>query len=272
MSASDKRPLTIAPAAEGLASTVPSVTPQRAAKREATLGDGVDLRFLDLLSDLGGARVTRSALATLTVNDPPSASDKSPSAQSKASADATANVATPSPTLPDTSPAASASRDAEAGSAASTQRELSALSDDLTRPDLRVLDQWAIAAMGHPGGVPMQQLFALNAQGKPEFSRAGLSDRFAHLMEKAYSENRSVRVELDNRSSLILRFSGGQVSAEFLTHDQAMAHTLRQTLDELRQRLAERQLPVSGLTYRQGDPQRSPERDHDDDETPSAQS
>lgn len=269
MSASDKRPLAIAPAAEAPASTAPSAMPLRAAKREATLGDGVDLRFLDLLSDLGGTRLTRSALATLTVNDPPSASGKSPNAQSKTSADATANVATPSATPPANTPLAS--RDAEAGSAASTQRELSALSDDLTRTDLRVLDQWAIAAMGLPGGVPMQQLFALNAQGKPEFSRAGLSERFAHLMEKAYSENRSVRVELDSRSSLILRFSGGQVSAEFLTQDQAMAHTLRQTLDALRQRLAERQLPVSGLTYRQGDPQRSPERDPDD-APPSAES
>ncbi|MBK8191240.1 MAG: flagellar hook-length control protein FliK [Vampirovibrionales bacterium] len=265
--ASDKRADAISASAESAAAaaattttTTASPTRTAAARQASAPGDGVDLRFLDLLVDLSATRVNRGALSLLN-GAPSSDADAAGAAADKerkqaaaaAAEDAAKQAAKLTAAAATVAPAASALRDTDASPVEGSRRALSALNGDLTRQDVRVMDQLTITAMAYPGGVPLQQAFALTPGGKPDFARAGLSERFANLMEKAYSENRSVRVELDSRSSLILRFHEGKVSAEFLTQDQAMAHYLRQTMDDLRQRLADRQLPVSTLTFRQPD-------------------
>ncbi len=128
--------------------------------------------------------------------------------------------------------------------------ELEMLQGELKSGDIQFLEQVLLAGLPYQGGVPFQQVMPIDGQGRPDFGKLGSSEDLSALLEKSYKSGRPLRVELDGRSSVVLKFQGGKVSAEFLTQDPAMAMYLKQYMDELRQRLSEKDLPVAQLTYR----------------------
>ena len=79
----------------------------------------------------------------------------------------------------------------------------------------------------------------------------GLSKGLSEALKTAYKSNQSVRIDIDNQASVVLKFSQGKVSAEFLSSEHTMTLYLKQHLDELRQRLAAKNLPVGDVLYKQ---------------------
>lgn len=132
---------------------------------------------------------------------------------------------------------------------------------DLSEADLQFLNLLATQPNGLPwmgGGptpsLPIQQ--ALQAQAPGSFSDRfaepfGLSEKITRLLQEANRSGRSIRVQMDEQSTLILRIREGRVSADFLS-----AHPLpglQPQLDELRARMLAKNLPVDTLHHRPDD-------------------
>jgi hypothetical protein len=152
-------------------------------------------------------------------------------------------------------------------------RELEMLQGELTIQDVRFLEQFLVSGLPggifYQGGMPLQQMLPLNHQGGLDLERLPASKGLGELLEKAYKQGRSLRIDLDPRSSVILKFHQGRVSAEFLTQDQGMALYLKQYMDDLRQRLESKSLPVGTLTYRDEDKNQEQPRQHRTDDEPA---
>lgn len=132
------------------------------------------------------------------------------------------------------------------------KKELEMLQGRLSADDVQFLQQIVIAGLPYQGGVPVGQILTVGGQGRPTFEGLGISTGLSDLLEKAWKSGRSLRVDMDAQSSVILRFHQGKVSAEFLTQDQGMALLLKQAMDDLRQRLETKNLPVGTLSARSG--------------------
>ncbi len=133
------------------------------------------------------------------------------------------------------------------------KNELEMLQGELKAGDLQFLEKVLIAGLPYQGGIPFQQVMTLNSEGLPAFGKLDASETLSSLLEKAYKSGRSLRVDLDGKSAVVLKFHAGKVSAEFLTKDPAMALYLKEYMDTLRNRLEEKELPVAQLTYRNDD-------------------
>lgn len=137
-------------------------------------------------------------------------------------------------------------------------RDMMLLKDELSDIDRQYLKQAVIP--GLPilmGTVPFQSVFPSSPEGEISYKGFEVSPKLAELIEKGYKTGRPIRVELDTHSALVLKIRNGQVSAEFVSADKAAAFVMQQELDDLRNRLAARNLPVGTLEYKYQNPDQS---------------
>ncbi|WP_303673031.1 flagellar hook-length control protein FliK [Vampirovibrio chlorellavorus] len=140
--------------------------------------------------------------------------------------------------------------------------------DDLTLLDIQYLKQEVIP--GLPilvGQVPFNTVFPTGGDGEISYKGFDVSPKLSELIEKGFKTGRPIRVELDATSALVLKIRNGQVSAEFVSADRAAAFAVQQQLDELRNRMTARNLPVGTLEYKYQNPRQNHKQG--DEETPS---
>ncbi|WP_373532425.1 flagellar hook-length control protein FliK [Vampirovibrio sp.] len=127
--------------------------------------------------------------------------------------------------------------------------------EDLSLLDIQYLKQEVIPALPIlVGNVPFNTVFPKAADGEMSYKGFDISPKLAELIEKGYKTGRPIRVDLDANSALVLKIRNGQVSAEYVSADKAAAFVIQQELDELRNRMAARQLPVGSLEYKYQNP------------------
>lgn len=132
--------------------------------------------------------------------------------------------------------------------------DMALIREQLSLLDIQYLKQEVIP--GLPilmGSVPFNSIFPQGADGEISYKGFDISPKLAELIEKGYKTGRPIRVELDPNSALVLKIRNGQVSAEFVSADKAAAFVMQQELDELRNRMAARNLPVGTLEYKYQD-------------------
>ncbi len=86
----------------------------------------------------------------------------------------------------------------------------------------------------------------------PTYKTQQTSQVLSDLINKAYNDQKPVRIDFDNNVSVILKIdSKGKVSAEFIPGDKAVEAYLRNNIGFLKQRFDEQNLPYNDLMYRQ---------------------
>jgi hypothetical protein len=140
--------------------------------------------------------------------------------------------------------------------------------DDLTLLDIQYLKQEVIPALPIlVGQVPFNTVFPTGGDGEISYKGFDVSPKLSELIEKGFKTGRPIRVELDATSALVLKIRNGQVSAEFVSADRAAAFAVQQQLDELRNRMTARNLPVGTLEYKYQNPRQNQKQG--DEENPS---
>ncbi len=95
----------------------------------------------------------------------------------------------------------------------------------------------------------------------PTYKTQQTSKVLADLISKAYNEQKPVRIDFDNKVSVILKVdTKGKVSAEFIPGDKAVEMYLRNNISSLKQRFDDQNLPYNDIMYRQGGNGRNRER------------
>lgn len=146
------------------------------------------------------------------------------------------------------------------------QEELAILIQDMTKEDVAFMKEAVIPGLPIiSGSVPMNSLFPSDPQGGLTFKGYDISAKLAKLIEDGHKTGRAFRVEVDENSSVVLKIRNGKVSADFISNDRAAAFFIKQELDELKQRLQAKSLPVEHLGYRESSDSDG-ERRHFDDE------
>ena len=208
--------------------------------------DNYDLSFLDMLtsvvSETFAESVDDAQLADVQVKDK----------KAKASESAKEKPSTPKLTL------VGQVTSTEEEPATQVEHDMVMFKADMSDIDVQYMKQVVIP--GLPilvGSVPFESVFP--AGGDQEISYRGfeISPKLAELIEKGYRTGRPIRVELDANSSVVLKIRNGQVSAEFVSNNQAAAFAMQHELDDLRNRMAARNLPVGVLEYKYRDSQQS---------------
>jgi len=86
----------------------------------------------------------------------------------------------------------------------------------------------------------------------PSYKTQPMSNVLQNLIEKAYTDNKPVRIDFDNNISIIMKIDKkGKVTAEFIPGDKAVEEYLRNNLRVLKNRFDEQNLPYNDLFYRQ---------------------
>lgn len=200
--------------------------------------DGFDLSFIDLLE--WGAESAATETVKPEEKPPVKSADRAKASEKAEKTEAKSKSAE----------SAAASTDA-ADIREMVRKELVLLNTDLGANDARYLKEAVIPGLPMLiGSVPLDQVFPKNSAGEISYRGFDVSKPLADLIEKGMKTGRPIRVELDRHSSVVLKIKNGQVSAEFLSNDQAAALYIKQELDELRSRLAAKNLPVGTLEYR----------------------
>ncbi|MDX2085513.1 MAG: flagellar hook-length control protein FliK [Candidatus Melainabacteria bacterium] len=162
--------------------------------------------------------------------------------------------------------------DSSAGAVAAPTADDATVSSDtpplsLTTEDLNPLDEKLLRWLLNPSGealgqVPppvqmmLQQVVSSVADSAEEgaqaarLARLAFSEKFSATLKEAYRTGQPIRVDLDGRSAVVLRLHRGKVSAEFVGGSAAQ-YSLQSQLDELKQRLSAKNLPVGDLTQRE---------------------
>ena len=95
----------------------------------------------------------------------------------------------------------------------------------------------------------------------PTYKTQQTSKVLTDLINKAYNEQKPVRIDFDNKVSVILKVdTKGKVSAEFIPGDKAVEMYLRNNISSLKQRFDDQNLPYNDIMYRQGGNGRNRER------------
>lgn len=85
----------------------------------------------------------------------------------------------------------------------------------------------------------------------PTYKSQETSKVLTDLINKAYNDQKPVRIDFDNKVSVILRVdSKGKVSAEFIPGDKAVEAYLKSNIGYLKQRFDDQNLPYNDLLYR----------------------
>ena len=86
----------------------------------------------------------------------------------------------------------------------------------------------------------------------PTYKTQQTSKVLTDLIAKAYKDGQPVRLDFDNKCSVILKIdSKGKISADFIPADKAVEAYLRNNIASLRQKFDEQNLPYNDLMYRQ---------------------
>ncbi len=212
---------------------------RRAARppQEFSLED-FDLSFLELLNTLPGAPAPAEKAED----------SKAPAAAQKPKAEAQGDPAkikghlrlVDSPTTPPPEETPEAVEEA-----------LTLLRHDLSDLDVQYLKQVVIPGLPIVmGSVPFQSVFPTAEDGQISYRGFEVSSKLDELIREGYKTGRPIRVELDKATAVVLKIRNGQVSAEFMSTDKTVALYMKQELDDLRHRMAMRNLPVGTLEYR----------------------
>ena len=227
---------------------------------QAPVLDASDRDFLKLLNNLGVGK----ASANTPVSPPPVPLDDPLAVLTK-----TAETAEVETTDTTEAPEAKSSKETQTIRAAKVrlENEIDLLKADISLTDMVTLQQVANAAIQAPQGIPIQTLFQQDNNGVVRFNGAAISERLAALVKKAHQTGQPIRVEVDPKTSIVLRIKNGRVSAEFLTSDAAAAMHIKQHMDSLRNRIQSENLPVDTLTYRYEDRQQQSEPQNNESDT-----
>jgi hypothetical protein len=225
--------------------------------------DNIDLSFLDMLTSV----VSDALPASMPADDPvPEPVKEKP----KATASDTAAKDNPAPAKLSLVGRVS-EEDRADDAAARVDKDMVMFKDEMTALDVQYMKQAVIP--GLPilvGTVPFESVFPSAADGEISYRGFDISPKLAELIEKGYRTGQPIRVELDPNSSVVLKIRNGQVSADFVSNDKAAALSMQHELDDLRNRMMSRNLPVGSLEYKYRDPNssgRDPEQsDHSGDE------
>jgi len=151
--------------------------------------------------------------------------------------------------------------------------ELKLLFDALTPADKRFIQQVIIPNIPLPATtVPFQTFFTPPDSGVEGYVRLDAQSPLAEMIQAGYRTGRPFRVELDDKSSIVLKITNGRVSAEFVSSDRGMALLMQQELTQLRQKLLQKNLPVNTLEARYQQGQQQPQHSfphHEPDDTDS---
>ena len=91
----------------------------------------------------------------------------------------------------------------------------------------------------------------------PTYKTQQTSNILTDLINKAYNEQKPVRIDFDNNVSVILKIDNkGKVTAEFIPGDKAVEAYLRNNIGFLKQRFDDQNLPYNDLLYRQSNQNR----------------
>lgn len=125
---------------------------------------------------------------------------------------------------------------------------------NLTEEDIK-----AIQSLNNPQALPLhlQQLNEFNAAlaqkatGDISYKSLNVSSRLNQLFTEAYKKNKPVRIELDNKLSVIFKIDrDGKLSAQFLSADKAMESLIKDNLAQLRAKMDKEGLPYKDISYR----------------------
>lgn len=208
--------------------------------------DNFDLSFLDMLTS-----VVSDTLAPTTTDGDPAPERVKEKPKAAATESAKENQ------LP--SKLSLVGRVAEDGQSRDTatrvDKDMVMFKDEMTPADVQYMKQAVIP--GLPilvGTVPFDSIFPTTPEGEVSYRGFDISPKLSELIEKGYRTGQPIRVELDPNSSVVLKIRNGQVSAEFVSNDQAAALAMQHELDNLRSRMISRNLPVGALEYKYRDP------------------
>ncbi len=97
----------------------------------------------------------------------------------------------------------------------------------------------------------------------PTYKTQQASKTLTNLIEKAYNEQKPVRIDFDNNVSVIMKIDKkGKISAEFIPGDKAVEEYLRNNIRSLKQRFDDQNLPYNDLFYRQSRHSRQQQRNN----------
>ena len=220
---------------------------------DSTMVD-LDLSFMDLLSTIiaDGPLNTPQQPA---VEKAPEKAKVSPTKQSTASKETE-----PAPKL--TLVAKATKTDSDELDSDSVKHDMVLLKEALTPTDIQYMKQ--IVIPGLPilmGSVPTNTIFPTGGDGEISYRGFEISPKLAELIEKGYQSGRPIRVELDPESAVVLKIRNGQVSAQFVSSDKNASAMMQQGLDDLRNRMLARNLPVGQLEYQYRDPSHPQKQD-----------
>lgn len=215
----------------------------------------LDLSFMDLLS---------SIVADSTLNMPQApTTEKAPE---KPKAPSSTTKKDPEPPAKLTLIARATKTASDETTADSVDHDMVMLKDALTPTDIQYMKQVVIP--GLPilmGSVPTNSIFPTGEDGEISYRGFEISPKLAELIEKGYQSGRPIRVELDTESAVVLKIRNGQVSAQFVSSDKNASTMMQQGLDDLRNRLLARNLPVGQLEYQYRDPGQPKQQDEPED-------
>jgi hypothetical protein len=148
------------------------------------------------------------------------------------------------------------------------EKDMTLLNTDLTTTDQQYLKQVVIP--GLPillGSVPFESIFPPDDSGNISYRSFEISPKLAELIEKGYKTGRPIRVELDPNSAVVLKIRNGQVSAEFVSADKTASIVMQQELDQLRNRMIAKNLPVGNLEYKYRNPEQQQNQQSEEDKS-----
>ena len=101
-------------------------------------------------------------------------------------------------------------------------------------------------------GTDKMNLVKFSDEIGPTYKTLQTSQVLTDLISKAYNEQKPVRIDFDNKVSVILKVdTKGRVSADFIPGDKAVEAYLRNNIGFLKQRFDDQNLAYNDILYRQ---------------------
>ncbi len=136
----------------------------------------------------------------------------------------------------------------DADSISKFSKDFTLLKADMTAQDLQYMKQGVIPYLPIiTGASPSETVFPTGDGGSISYKGFDVSPKLSELIEKGFKTGRPIRVELDNNSAVVLRIREGRVSAEFVSSDKGLAMAMQQDLNDFRNKMAMKNLPIGTL-------------------------